>query len=1492
VLGLAVTASPREIDRQARKLQALARFGRAPATGGALLPLDPPPDAEAVRGAVRRLLDHRTRVVDELFWFWSEPTDPAHRALLDGDPDVARRRWLSRSDAGDVVAAHDAAVLAHARALDLELAAGEPDGGASPNGLWEEALLAWHEVIDSEAIEERMAARLEALRDPRLGPSAARRLSCELPGALLQVNARLAVDAVERGDAAATERLLDTITGSGFDAARVEEALQRAVEPARERARLLSQDARKQAEADPVRGHRSAERLMAEAGPLLQLVDRLLPDEHPSRQLLHDDVATAALSCQVKFGNRTDDWPASAQLLERALEIASGSSARTRIEENLEIVRRNADSNNDFRGPGYFELPGQVLEPLEEAADDAEAGRWDAAIGRLERLLGGDVPLDPSGRRLTRKALAYCLGMRSVRRVNAAVTKMNERPQAIQRALANQLGGLMGLLEGDGDILAALRRSGLGHGFGRPEPGQLSCDICRTTIWNRYINFTYGDIKVTSCVSCNKELDRELADRKQRTRRTIREAADDLNQASALDPENRGINQNFDTLKGLASQVDVTLPDPRVARLRGGTGPLKELVSGLTSRDRALREAAEEGFARADLRQEGAVELLTAAVPRHEGRPKRILMDGLGRCGEAAAPAVGVLVVAARFGDRECRAMAARSLGRIGPAAGGAVGVLVGLIQAPEQAVRQAAIEALGYVDQDWPRSLPALRALPGLIEQLAVGDPDRMAPALDGLAAMGPAAEEAVEPLLSLVAADVELVAAALVVLDAIAPDWAERDEVRAWIPRLAAMVRADDGRSAHAATLLGRLSEVGDEALAALIGALAARRADLRDAARAALEALDPDWPEGNAALDAVPLLEDALRNGHLLSAADALGRIGPDAADALTTLVELLGQADPAVREASASALDRIDPDWTVGEAAAAAVSALVQEMERGETAAVASVLGRIGPAAVESVPALVAALGDSEPNVRAVCAAALGSIMPSWHESAVAVEAVPGLVAQLRVGHVEGAASALGRIGPPAARAIPALHRAWRRASDSERGPIAEAMDRVRPGSLTKLRLRRAARRVAAAACTAAMLIFGCFMLLARAGVVGPAMQLEGLRLLDEQTTCDWISRPIPADHSRGIRERLGAMSELACSTEVIGRIVPLVIQPPDEALRGEAVGVLSGIEADPARDGEPILRLLASPDDVLREGAAEVLEGWDPAWEVTVPEQTIAWYGERLRQAGPAGRVGAASGLQRIGPPAAAALPELVALLDDPEYDVRAGGVMALDAIDADWKSAPATVEALAGWKSDAAEVTGPPLATALVAVLAVEPGWATTWEARRHRQRLATLVLDRDDLVAQQAFLALKLIDPDHDTLIECLLKELRSAQTLRREGDRIVEVFETIGPEASSAVWGLARIARSSRRKTVQRRAAIEALGHIGPGASSAVWTLRSALVDDRRGAGERRAAAVALGRIGQGARAALPTLDKAAKKDRAAVVRRAAAEAATLIRQARSTP
>src|SRR5207248_1248033 len=136
---------------------------------------------------------------------------------------------------------------------------------------------------------------------------------------------------------------------------------------------------------------------------------------------------------------------------------------------------------------------------------------------------------------------------------------------------------------------------------------------------------------------------------------------------------------------------------------------------------------------------------------------------------------------------------------------------------------------------------------------------------------------------------------------------------------------------------------------------------------------------------------------------------GAVGPGARPALPPLVAALVNGAPPLRRAAGEALPKIDADWGGGTAAEGALPALVARLKeygpRADEAAEA--LATIGAAAA---PVLIGALASEDRAVREVAAKTLGRIGPA------ARCAVPALTAALNDPHGwvrEAAAQALAK-----------------------------------------------------------------------------------------------------------------------------------------------------------------------------------------------------------------------------------------------------------------------------------------------------------------------------------------------------------------------------------------------------------------------------------------------------------------------------------------------
>jgi len=434
--------------------------------------------------------------------------------------------------------------------------------------------------------------------------------------------------------------------------------------------------------------------------------------------------------------------------------------------------------------------------------------------------------------------------------------------------------------------------------------------------------------------------------------------------------------------------------------------------------------------------------------------------------------------------------------------------------------------------------------------------------------------------------------------------------------------------------------------------------------------------------------------------LTAAEALGNMGPIARQAVPALARATRDPDLSVRSAAIGALGGIGPF------AEAALPELMTALLDGKTGlpVASQALYRIGPAAVPplieslaapdiegrahavlaklgavAVPALKRALNDPREPVRSSAATTLARIVPPAPREAVkepiakliaamndpdllrreraiqavgqrgaeAKDAVPALIKllepgavslplavelqygrQVRASHSHHVIEALGRIGPTAQAALPSLRRflrdkeleiagaeaidvlvrAWRRGGEDRRAAL-EALGRIGPGA-----------EDAIPALARAMPEAGAPEALASIGPVAVPALIESLRSSDRAT-------------------REAAMRALARIGPAARDAVPLVagLLPDPQAM--ETLGAIGGFE--------PLIGELKARPDVRLVGP--LVRVGEPA----VPSLTAL-----LHDDDPRVRRLATQTLGAIRAKAAAAVPELIRSLDDPDRSMR------------------------------------------------------------------------------------------------------------------------------------------------------------------------------------------------------------------------------------------
>ncbi|MBC9727896.1 hypothetical protein [Streptomyces sp. TRM68367] len=348
VTGISTMAPRRTIRQQKQHITTAARAGADVPAAGEL----PVPGRRSVEqyGAAFDIIDHpQRRIVDELFWLWDTPD-----GACGCDPVLHR--------------AHDAAVRAHARALDEELS-----GRAAPaegENSWGAAAEGWRGALDHPGFWGHLRHRITALDDRRLDPSALPVLEGEVRRTLVAPIAVLAAKA------AAPQRMIGLFgVWSWAGEPLLGEAVEQQLRPELDSVQLALDRAREQHTEHTVQAVSTVEKEIVPQLTRLRAFDAVGVRRTVNK--LSDRTALLLNNCAMSTGSGTS-LPAGedARLLELALALAETDETRRIVTGNrkylvlgsvvksMEKVRTLLDDNKAERA--VAELKSHVLPRLTE----------------------------------------------------------------------------------------------------------------------------------------------------------------------------------------------------------------------------------------------------------------------------------------------------------------------------------------------------------------------------------------------------------------------------------------------------------------------------------------------------------------------------------------------------------------------------------------------------------------------------------------------------------------------------------------------------------------------------------------------------------------------------------------------------------------------------------------------------------------------------------------------------------------------------------------------------------------------------------------------------------------------------------------------------------------------------------------------------------------------------------------------------------------------
>jgi HEAT repeat protein len=291
------------------------------------------------------------------------------------------------------------------------------------------------------------------------------------------------------------------------------------------------------------------------------------------------------------------------------------------------------------------------------------------------------------------------------------------------------------------------------------------------------------------------------------------------------------------------------------------------LTKALKDRDAGVRAAAAEALTTVPL-TEADVPTLTELLKGTDAGLSKTAARALGKIGPKAKKAVPALVKALKGSDKSLRAAALEALASVGGDAKDAMPQIIEALQDPDTAIRRSAIAAVGNMGEE------AKDAVPALAKALETAELRKLA--LDALAKLGPAADEAAATLAEVLRGDVEN---------------------RLQIVKTLKAIHPTKGKGAGAARAN----------LISLLAILQPSREDfdMREAVTDALAAMGP-----SAEQSLIRGLRNELSTGTRFGSAMALGKIGPPARAALKQLRwNSAYDPHPAVQQAARTAIEKI-------------------------------------------------------------------------------------------------------------------------------------------------------------------------------------------------------------------------------------------------------------------------------------------------------------------------------------------------------------------------------------------------------------------------------------------------------------------------------------------------------------------------------------------------------------------------------------------------------
>lgn len=346
VTGLPVDATARQISKHFDSLKQMAELGLGASVHTGPYALKPPPTLDQIREAHQRLKDPEQRLIDEFFWFWPEQfgkstSDAAIQALAGGDGDTAFQIWRTKetNPTDGVVAMHNVAIVWYLTALEWENATAkqglDDERRRKIETYWRDAFKRWEHLATDDTFWEKITSRVKQIDDARLTSGFVRRMRTTLPGALVKVNAQLALRYAQAGQVELARMHVQFMreTNAGLDD--IEKIAELVLTPARNRLSGQIQRAQERASKNPHDAATATQELLQQAQQTLSLFDLFFGKDNDLRNELFDELAGVCNRLQIVYHKATSDDKTCLEILTVILPFTTSTDLRLLIEKDI-----------------------------------------------------------------------------------------------------------------------------------------------------------------------------------------------------------------------------------------------------------------------------------------------------------------------------------------------------------------------------------------------------------------------------------------------------------------------------------------------------------------------------------------------------------------------------------------------------------------------------------------------------------------------------------------------------------------------------------------------------------------------------------------------------------------------------------------------------------------------------------------------------------------------------------------------------------------------------------------------------------------------------------------------------------------------------------------------------------------------------------------------------------------------------------------------------